>query len=342
MQKNLMLIGLVSCLTVVSACSKQLGDAPDVGMQTRSLDSAQSSVATMTRIDLAPYVDLKPVDLQRDPLFGPKLTAIVPRASADCVRGALEQLRPLTRGAKGEVYTQGFGSHADNWTEGYIEVAPDGQLDVGVVCSDFATAADRHIYICTTRGIAAPLNDATALWINELTRGEGRLTIFDGKLQKDMAVRELTSSESIDIAGELSAPAVTETAITGESYKSAGGVLAVVEIDYVRKLVWNGVGLGDIEDDHITLEKVYHYADRDVVLVTHACGGSACTFTSFAFVEIPMTGGARVLTNDNFVTNSDGVLPDIAAATDGRLVISFTGFKGKEKWRYSDGMLSKE
>lgn len=327
MQKKLMLTSLILGLAATTACSKRGADVP--------------APAATTSIDMKSYMDLKPVDLQRDPVFGPKFTAIIPKSTADCVRGTLEQLRPLAMGSKGEVYAQGFGSHADNWTEGYVEISQDGQLDVGVVCSDFATAADRHIHYFTTRGTNVPLHDGAKLWINELTSGEGTLTIFDGKQQKDTAVAEMVSSVRTEVAGELSIPAVTETTISGESFQSVGGMLAVAEIDYVRKLTWNGTALGDIEDDHINLEKVYRYGDRDVVLVTHACGGSACTFTALALVEIPKTGQPKVLTNDELTINSDGTLPDIAVEPDGSLLIQFTGFKGKEKWRYSNGTLNK-
>lgn len=108
-----------------------------------------------------------------------------------------------------------------------------------------------------------------------------------------------------------------------------------------KRLLLNGKALDQVSDDHITLLTVYRYDDRDVVLFTHACGGSACGFTSIGILEIPAQGMPRLIANRELTINTDGAEPDVRVQPDGGLLLSFEGQSSPQRWRYLAGQLTK-
>lgn len=108
-----------------------------------------------------------------------------------------------------------------------------------------------------------------------------------------------------------------------------------------KRLLLNGKALDQISDDHITLLTVYRYDDRDVVLFTHACGGSACGFTSIGILELPAQGMPRLIASRELTINTDGAEPDVRVQPDGGLLLSFEGQTSPQRWRYLAGQLTK-
>jgi hypothetical protein len=240
--------------------------------------------------------------------------------------------------------SEAFGSHADNWIEGYVQASPTGDLDVVVDCDDSSDASTKHFTYFTTRGINAALPAGLKFWLNGVSQGEGTVTVFDGKQQKDVPVSSLVNDLRQDVAVELK-PTVSEVAISGDSFDSVGGKISVArESDsaFGAVLEFNGKALADIKDDSMSLQKAYRYGDHDLVLVTHGCSGSSCTYTPFALVEVTASGYAKSVGPDTLVISGDGQVPNIQIQTDASLQISFTGLDGKERWSYANGKLTKE
>lgn len=104
-------------------------------------------------------------------------------------------------------------------------------------------------------------------------------------------------------------------------------------------LYFNGMKLERPSDDVMTLLTLYRYADRDVVVLTHACGGSACSYTTIAVMEIPAQGKATMFQHEDWTIAGDGQEPEVTVQPDGSLLMTFVGFKGRQTWRYADGEL---
>jgi hypothetical protein len=314
--------------------------APEGPAVARSV-SAQSA----TEQDMMLYKDMRAVDLLKDQIFGKKVVAIVPSASLECVKSTLNSMPALALDSGRNAISEASGSHAENWIEGYVQASPDGQLDVVVVCDESSSANSKRFIYFTTRGINAAVPSGLKFWLNNVSQGEGTVTVFDGKEQKDVTVATLAGDLRQNVAVELK-PSISEVNISGRSFSTVGGELKVANTEPdgtgTRVLNFNGETLTGIEDDHVSLEKAFRYGDRDVVLVTHACGGSACGFTSVALVEVTTSGGAVLVDGNQMTINTDGQVPDVQIQADGGLKIAFTGFKGKEQWSYANAKLTKE
>lgn len=131
--------------------------------------------------------------------------------------------------------------------------------------------------------------------------------------------------------------------VEGTQYRTRGGSL-VVQGDSTtgRQLLLNGQPVPNMREDFVTLVSVYRYQDRDTAVVTYACAGSICGWTSFALVEVFPNGQFSVLANDQLTIEMDGAVPDVAIQNDGSLSISFQGHQGREQWRYAKGQLTKQ
>lgn len=130
--------------------------------------------------------------------------------------------------------------------------------------------------------------------------------------------------------------------VEGTHYQARGGSL-VVQGDSTtgRQLLLNGQPVPKMREDFVRLVSVYRYQDRDTAVVTYACAGSSCGWTSFALVEVFPNGQLSVLANDQLTIEMDGAVPDVAIQNDGGLNISFQGPQGREQWRYAKGQLTK-
>lgn len=296
-------------------------------------------------LDMMLYKDMQVLDLLKDRVFGKKVIAIVPSARMECLKSTLSSMRALSLDGGRNAISDASGSHADNWIEGYVQASPDGQLDVVVDCGESSNANSKQYTYFTTRGINAAVPDGLRFWLSSVSQGDGNLTVFDGKQQKDLAIATLTDDLQQNVAVELKS-SISEVNISGQSFSTVGGELKVANTEPddtgTQVLNFKGETLAGIDDDHVSLEKAYRYGDRDVVLVTHACAGSACGFTSVALVEVTASGRAMLFDGDEMTINTDGQVPDVQIQADGSLEIAFTGFKGKEQWSYAHGKLTKE
>ncbi len=123
-----------------------------------------------------------------------------------------------------------------------------------------------------------------------------------------------------------------------------GDLLAVTEDGSAvgpKVLVLKGMKLNGLTNDLVTLLTVYRYADRDVVLLTHGCGGSACSYTSIAVMDITAQGAPMLFQHDELTIAGDGQEPEVKVQPDGSLLVSFEGFKGRQTWRYAQRELVK-
>jgi hypothetical protein len=327
------------------AAEKGVHDALYGDSSAQSATPSPTPVAAPAALDMMLYKDMQVVDLLKDPVFGQRAISIVPRTNMECVNRTFSSMQALALDSGQNAISEAFGSHADNWIEGYVQASPTGDLDVVVDCDESSDASTKHFTYFTTRGINAALPAGLKFWLNGVSQGEGTVTVFDGKQQKDVPVSSLVNDLRQDVAVELK-PTVSEVTISGESFSAVGGELNVAntEPDGTGSMVlsFKGELLPGTEDDFVSLKKAYRYGDRDVVLVTHACGGSACSFTSVALVDVSASGGAVLLDGNKMTINTDGQVPEVHVQADGSLIIAFTGFKGKELWSYANGQLTKE
>lgn len=122
----------------------------------------------------------------------------------------------------------------------------------------------------------------------------------------------------------------------------AGDLVVAEDSSETAKTLWlNGSALESISDDHISLLTVYRYADRDVVLFTHSCGGSACSFTSLGLLVVTNQRGIRFYDHKDFVIAGDGEEPEVRVGDNGGLTISFVGFSGPSSWKFHEEALTK-
>lgn len=271
-------------------------------------------------------------DLLKDGYWGPKIAAINPIAGRQCVEQTLPQLPPLQFDGGRLAVSSAHGSHAENWVTGLVQLDADGQLDIAVVCDE----ASEQILLLTSRGISSGVSSAVARWLKEQGRGETAVTVFDGQRTRQATVAELLGAGSQ--AGGVSPAVVT---IMGDSFQTHGSLLRVVDDNGGKQLLLGQKVVAGIEGDLIHLASAYRSQDRDTVLVTTACSGSSCSYTSFALLDIQPDGQVKVLSNKELVIAADSAVPAIAPQADGSLLISFPGFKGPQRWRYADGALAK-
>ncbi|WP_343851645.1 hypothetical protein [Rhodanobacter soli] len=299
--------------------------------------------AAPVALDMMLYKDMQVVDLLKDPVFGKRAISIVPRTSMECVNHTFSSMQALALDSSQNASSEAFGSHADNWIEGYVQASPTGDLDVVVDCDESSDASTKHFTYFTTRGINAAPPAGLKFWLNGVSQGEGTVTVFDGKQQKDVPVSSLVNDLRQDVAVELK-PTVSEVTISGDSFSSVGGALTINESGggYAHVLKFNGSDLAGIADDYMSLKKAYRYGDHDLVLVTSSCAGSSCSYTSIYLIEVAASGKATSLGPETMSTTDGGQLPDIQIQTDGSLQIAFTSFQGKERWSYANGKLTKE
>ncbi len=109
----------------------------------------------------------------------------------------------------------------------------------------------------------------------------------------------------------------------------------------LKVLALNGQKLSGLSDDLMTLLTVYRYAERDVVLISHSCSGNACTYTSFAVMDIPLEGQPMVFKHKDLSIVGDGQEPEVKMQPDGSLLMTFEGFEGRQTWRYAQRELVK-
>lgn len=331
------LLALLSAIALV-ACSQASrdGDAP-------AATAAEAVASAQPARDMAPYQALQAADLLKDRVFGPKLGSITAPAQQTCLRRTLEELPPLSLDSQRNAMSAAYGSHAENWAEGYVQASPDGHVDVLLNCEDDA-AATRYLLL-TSRGTMAPLAPGVANWLNQGAGGTGQIVVFDGHVRQEFAVAELLGGRRSPPAVERQ-PMVTEAAIETDSFSSVGGVLKVTSSEPdgtgTQELTLNGAAVPGFSNDQVQLIKAYRYGDRDLVLVTLACAGSACRYTDFGLIDVPSHGQATLIHDESMSINSDGAVPDIAVQADGSLRIGFTGFNGKQRLRYEKGVLMKD
>lgn len=137
-----------------------------------------------------------------------------------------------------------------------------------------------------------------------------------------------------------SKPSVAIVPISDDRFVAAGGSLQVVESNGQRLLTFGGEPVQAVTDDLVQLHTAYRYGDRDIVLVTHACGGSGCRFTKFVLVDIPAHGSAKLIQDERLTIDVDSAAPDIYVQSDGSLLIAFYAQGGTQRFRYANGMLN--
>jgi len=128
--------------------------------------------------------------------------------------------------------------------------------------------------------------------------------------------------------------------IESDSFQTVGGVLRVTDHDAVKQLLLDQRKVSGIEGDFIHLVTAYRFKGRDTVLVTTACGGSSCNYTSFALLDIQADGQVKVLSDEQLTLDAEGATPDVVPQVDGSLLIAFRGFKGAQRWLYANGGLA--
>jgi len=163
----------------------------------------------------------------------------------------------------------------------------------------------------------------------------------------DAALAELREaiSKPVDVAALSKAPEtmadvpVRVIQVRDNQVTTVGGELLAATEDGSavgpKVLVLKGMKLNGLTNDLVTLLTVYRYTDRDVVLLTHGCGGSACSYTSIAVMDITAQGAPMLFQHDELTIAGDGQEPEVKVQPDGSLLVSFEGFKGRQTWRYA-------
>lgn len=271
-------------------------------------------------------------DLLKDGYWGPKIAAITPAANGQCLEQALTQLPPLQVDGDRLAVSSAHGSHAENWVTGLLQLDADGQVDIAVVCDE----ASGQILLLTSRGVGSSVSAGAARWLKEQGRGETAVTVFDG-----LHTRQATVAELLGAGSQASSRSPAVVATNSDSFQTPVGLLRVVDDKGSKHLMFGQKVIAGIEGDLIHLASAYRVQNRDTVLVTMACSGSSCSYTSFALLDIQSDGQVKVVSNKELVIAADSAVPAVAPQADGSLLISFSGFKGTQRWRYADGALTK-
>lgn len=332
--KKIVLVSLMAALAL-SACKVA---APEAQTET-----AAKPATGPVEVNLADYAEKPATVILHDKPFGPVMAGIIPKSKQSCARVTLAAIQPLTVDADAAI-SAAYGSHADQWQEGFARISKAGDVDVGVVC-DGEAGDPRHVLVFTTRDPNAPLDDALKGWVQGVGGAPGSmLTVFNGKTQSDRSVDAALGAESEPSGPELK-PTVIEVSIQDNVFESIAGKLGVAAEfeDGIgpKQLTLNGKVLEGLIDDHVTLEKAFRVPGRDVVLVTHGCSGSACSGLIFALVELAPNTKPRLLMHRDFasVSYEDGA--KVTIEPDGALLFAFTDVNGPARWRYLNGTLTR-
>lgn len=152
-------------------------------------------------------------------------------------------------------------------------------------------------------------------------------------------------SEALENAAEIG-PKMEPVAVLevqADQVETVGGLVKIVSsnqsTDGISHLTINDKRINDIGDDHVTLLTRYRYTDRDILLVTHGCSGSGCSFTSIALINIQANGEVKVDKHDDLTINTDGGVPSVHVNDKGSLSLSFSGQTAPQRWTFENGKL---
>ena len=236
-------------------------------IEARRQAASAAAAATRTNVDIQRLQGIAPDDLLKDPDWGPKLAAITPPSSQQCLKATLSQLPGFQTEGLAAV-SAAHGSHAENWITGFIQVSADGNLDVALVCDD----ASDHILVLTSRGIGLPASGGLAKWLKE--QGTSiPVTVTDGKQERQASLAELLGGSAQPTA-QTDAPTAMRVHVSGDVLQVQGGVLGVVDADIGKQLVLNHQAVSKVSGDLVSIVDAYRFQGHDVAIVTYACGGS--------------------------------------------------------------------
>jgi hypothetical protein len=305
--------------------------SPDQPRQEEQVGAApQATPVAPASADLSKFKGAAAGDMLKDGYWGPKIAAITPAANQQCMQRTVSGLPPLQLNGKGQAVSAAHGSHAENWVTGLLQLGADGHVNLALVCDE----TSEHILLLTS--MSGSLSPSAASWLKDQGSSNTTVTVFDGQ-----QTRKTTIGELLGIGGQASGPAPSVIVVEGDSFQTQGGVLRVAERDGVKHLLLDQRVVSEIDGDLIRLITAYRFKDRDTVLVTTACSGSSCTYTSFALFEAWADGRTKVLSDKRLTLDTDGAAPEVMPQNDGSLLISFHGFDGPQRWRYADGAIAK-
>ena len=307
------------------------------GSSSAASTSASASIAdTSKRLDVQRLRGISPGQLLKDSLWGPKLAQLTSPSTQQCFSATVSQLPILQADGAQGVVSSAHGSHAENWVTGYLYAGNDGQIDVALLCDDKSD----HLLLLRSRGNDAPLATGLAQWLRDQGSTASAVTLLDGKQQRESTVGELlgTTAPSAALAA---APEGTRVPVGNAQFQAQGGALAVVDADVGQQLVLNRQAVSKVAGDLVNIVDAYRFKDHDLAIVTYACGGSGCTYTPFALIDIEANGQVQAFLDENLVIDADSAKPDVALQPDGSLQISFHSFKGQQRWRYAHRSLTK-
>lgn len=84
--------------------------------------------------------------------------------------------------------------------------------------------------------------------------------------------------------------AISSPDVNPDEIHTRHGKLRVVTVDFSKYIELNGKIIKDISNDLIELNKYFKLKDKDVVLISEDCGGSACGYPSYFFITIDPDG----------------------------------------------------
>lgn len=301
-----------------------------------STGAPRSSDGTSKRPDIRQLQGISPAELLKNSDWGPRLAAAVPPLTQQCLTATVSELPLLQLNGSQGAISSAHGSHAENWVTGYFYAGFEGQFEVALLCNDTSD----HLLLLTSRGVGASPTASLVQWLKDQGSNTSAVTVLDGKQQRETTVGELLGAPA-QSASRIALPAGTRVHVRGDAFQTQGGALAVVDADVGKQLMLNQQAVAKVAGDLIEIVDAYRFKGHDLAIVTYACGGSGCTYTSFAVLDIQANGQAQVFTDEQLTIDADGTAPEVALQPDGSLLISFHGFKGQQRWRYADGHFAK-
>ncbi|MDP3253096.1 MAG: DUF4339 domain-containing protein [Hydrogenophaga sp.] len=172
----------------------------------------------------------------------------------------------------------------------------------------------------------------------------------DAQTQVTLDEAQRRMGEPVNVAALQSAPqrdgqAVVETVtVDSNRFASVGGLVQVTAAqpdgDGPKQLIFNGVAVSGLANDFVDIRRAFRYGERDVVLVTLGCSGSSCSYTQFVLLDTPAQGETKLVSDQRFVIDMDGEVPEVSVQADGSLLIAYVARNGPQRFVYAKGQLS--
>jgi hypothetical protein len=215
----------------LAACSKGPAQASITGAAS-SASSTVAQAASAPAVQTAAVPNLErfngkpPGDLLNDELIGKVIRAVVPQSQFKCMDDIFNYMHDLEIDSSGTVTANMGGSHADQFMEAFISVAPGGVVNVVLQCDPQRDPKGKYQFF-TNEGIRAATPKAILDWMYVVGRDGDTVTKSDGKEQIDISYAKflegLLAGAAKNSTASATAPpiAVTAAATNGVASQTA-------------------------------------------------------------------------------------------------------------------------